>query len=514
MAWQELGGANAGLAGPPPNSINANIHWLGTTNAAPLIIRTNNSGQPIGAQPPLDAHEAMRITPFEASPVTRRGRVGIWTNAPARALHVEDQIHTGGDEAGLSFGNRLDPATGGPSPFTDVPFNGERWVWRASEGIAHLWSNDNMISVTAAGNVGIGVANASQFLTQKLMLGSGNVLMPNANFGTDGNLYLGGITDTGQTGLRLFGGLVNGAIPAGFIDVRTTNPNDGLRIRVDTGFGGTERMRVTAGGRVGIGVPAIANPAETLHVAGGIYANNPGGDAVRGESTSSSGIGVQGDSSGGHWGVQGTSGISSAGAIGVYGVARVGVQGDATAPGTIGVLGRTTIVQPGAIAGRFDGDLEVVGGGNKNFRIDHPLDPENRYLLHTCVESSEMKNVYDGVAHLDEDGSAWVELPEWFEALNGNFRYQLTAVGGSGPDLHVAEEVSENRFKIAGGEEKMKVCWQLTGSRKDRAATAYPFEVEQEKSEEERGCYLDPSLYDAPEAQRIPILRTPTPGSF
>jgi hypothetical protein len=69
--------------------------------------------------------------------------------------------------------------------------------------------------------------------------------------------------------------------------------------------------------------------------------------------------------------------------------------------------------------------------------------------------------------------------------------------------LHVAEEVSENRFKIAGGEEGMKVCWQVTGSRKDPWAAANPFEVEQEKPEEHRGRYLDPSLYDAPEEQRV-----------
>jgi hypothetical protein len=149
----------------------------------------------------------------------------------------------------------------------------------------------------------------------------------------------------------------------------------------------------------------------------------------------------------------------------------------------------------------------TVTSGRKNFKIDHPVDPENRYLLHTCVESSEMKNVYDGVAQLDGDGSAWVELPEWFEALNGDFRYQLTPVGGPAPGLHVAEEVSENRFKIAGGEEGMKVCWQVTGSRKDRWAAANPFEVEREKREEERGCYLDPSLYDAPEEQKVPMLR-------
>jgi hypothetical protein len=102
-----------------------------------------------------------------------------------------------------------------------------------------------------------------------------------------------------------------------------------------------------------------------------------------------------------------------------------------------------------------------------------------------------------------EDGTASVDLPEWFEALNGDFRYQLTSVGGSAPNLHVAEEIYENRFKIAGGEGGMKVCWQVTGSRKDPWAAANPFEVEQEKSQEDRGRYLEPSLYDAPEEQSV-----------
>ena len=150
-------------------------------------------------------------------------------------------------------------------------------------------------------------------------------------------------------------------------------------------------------------------------------------------------------------------------------------------------------------------NLTVLGSiiGDKTFQIDHPLDPENRYLLHSCVESSERKNVYDGVALLDEDGEAWVDLPKWFEALNGDFRYQLTAVSQAAPNLHVAEEVTDNRFKIAGGEEGMKVCWQLTGSRKDRWAAANPFEVEQEKPEEDRGRYLHPDLYGEPEEQRV-----------
>jgi hypothetical protein len=135
---------------------------------------------------------------------------------------------------------------------------------------------------------------------------------------------------------------------------------------------------------------------------------------------------------------------------------------------TIAALAAYGRVAAGYFSGRVtvSGDL-TVQNGNKTFKIDHPLDPKNRYLLHNAVEAPERKNVYDGVAQLAEDGTATVDLPEWFEALNGDFRYQLTAVGGAAPNLHIAEEIYENRFKIAGGEAEMKVCWQVTGTRKD-----------------------------------------------
>ena len=157
-------------------------------------------------------------------------------------------------------------------------------------------------------------------------------------------------------------------------------------------------------------------------------------------------------------------------------------------------------------AGRFIGDIDVSGNvysGAKPFRIDHPLDPENKYLTHVAVESPQMKNVYDGVVELEEDGAAWVQLPEYFEELNRDFCYQLSAIGAPAPGLYVAEEVSEKHFKIAGGEPGVKVCWQITGVRKDRWAEANPIEVEQEKSDEERGRYLYPELYNEPEERGI-----------
>ena len=82
------------------------------------------------------------------------------------------------------------------------------------------------------------------------------------------------------------------------------------------------------------------------------------------------------------------------------------------------------------MAGNFEGNVHVSGNlskGSGSFRIDHPLDPENKYLYHSFVESPDMMNVYNGNVILDEQGEAVVEFPEWFEPLNRDFRYQLAA---------------------------------------------------------------------------------------
>jgi hypothetical protein len=144
-----------------------------------------------------------------------------------------------------------------------------------NQPLAIRTNNAERLRVNPNGNVVIGAMKAAQ----KLTLGSGNIGLPNANLGTDGNLYFGGITDAGQTGMRLFGGNVNNAIPAGFIDIRTTDPKDGLRIRVDTGVGATERMRITAEGNVGIGT---TNPSTGVPGGRALHIHNPtGASALR-----------------------------------------------------------------------------------------------------------------------------------------------------------------------------------------------------------------------------------------
>jgi hypothetical protein len=239
------------------------------------------------------------------------------------------------------------------------------------------------------------------------------------------------------------------------------------------------------------------------------------------------GIGVSGKAQGLNGkGVNGWASASTSITYGVYGQSDstqgTGVSGEATASSgfTTGVYGRSDSptgygvygsAPASAWAGYFDGDVNVhatlyKGGGA--FKIDHPLDPENKYLYHSFVESPDMKNIYDGIAVLDNIGEAWVELPEWFEALNKDFRYQLTCIGRFS-QVYIAEEISDNRFKIAGGRSGQKVSWQVTGIRKDAYAEAHRIPVEEMKKPGERGYYLHPDAYKKPAEMSIEWARDP-----
>jgi len=153
----------------------------------------------------------------------------------------------------------------------------------------------------------------------------------------------------------------------------------------------------------------------------------------------------------------------------------------------------------------FDGNVDVNGQLSKNsgsFKIDHPLDPENKYLYHSFVESPDMMNIYNGNVTLNSKGEAWIELPEWFKALNKDFRYQLTCIGGFAP-VYVAEKIKNNRFKIAGGEPAMEVSWQVTGVRQDAWANSHRIPVEEDKSLQEKGKYLTPEVFGKPKTMGI-----------
>ncbi len=155
-----------------------------------------------------------------------------------------------------------------------------------------------------------------------------------------------------------------------------------------------------------------------------------------------------------------------------------------------------TASQPWGLVWSEAGDFVNLGKAFGSFKIDHPLDPLNKFLQHSFVESPDMKNVYDGLVVLDKHGEAWIDLPNWFQALNSDYRYLLTAVGTSNPNLYVKDEISSNKFRIAGGKPGSKVSWQVTGIRQDAVAKANRIQVEVDKPLDQRGkLYYPPDVY-------------------
>lgn len=260
------------------------------------------------------------------------------------------------------------------------------------------------------------------------------------------------------------------------------------------GFLGTEDAGVAG---IGNGTSAAGVVGTNTGVVGALGVTGAG---VSGDG-GAFGHGVIGS---GRNGVLGTSyGLDDSG-VGVSGSGPTGVLG--TSPNGYAVRGNTTagtaiygVLEAGGTghAGYFQGRVHVNGTLSKSagsFKIDHPLDPGGKYLSHSFVESPDMKNFYDGVITLGKGGSAVVELPEWFEALNKDFRYQLTCIGEHAP-VYIAEKISDNQFRIAGGYEGLEVSWAVTGIRRDAYAEAYRIPVEEEKKQHEAGRFLHPELY-------------------
>jgi hypothetical protein len=187
--------------------------------------------------------------------------------------------------------------------------------------------------------------------------------------------------------------------------------------------------------------------------------------------------------------------------IGVYGYGKGGEF-------SIGVYGGHDRSGRQNLAGLFEGDVQVRGGLAKSFgsfMIDHPLAPTQKYLFHSFVESPDMLNIYNGNVITNQEGTAWVELPAYFEALNKDFRYQLTVIGGP-YTAYVAQEIQNNRFRIQSSQPGVKVSWQVTGIRKDPVAEKYRIQPEVEKIGSEKGRYLHPEVYNQPEELGIQAL--------
>lgn len=332
-----------------------------------------------------------------------------------------------------------------------------------------------------------GNINGGYFTTAS---GGGNAVRGAAT-STTGSAWGGWFTTASSSGrgMRVSSTATTGTAIAGEFDV--SSPDAIVlqaRHTASTGAAPAIEGLSASGSTDAIGVRGIVTPSTSGFGASGVRGVNNG--------TNSNGYGVFGSHAGTGTGVRGTSS-----GIGVHGISL------SSSANTYGVLGE----EPSGGAGHAVYAIGTLAAtGTKSFQIDHPLEPETKFLNHFCVEAPEPYNIYRGTAELDSRGEAEVGLPAYFAEINRDPTVTLTAVGAAMPMLHLASEVEGNSFRIAGGSPGMRVHWRVEATRNDRWMRAYGNgnPAEQIKDGDAAGKYLNPELFGMPMELRI----VPTPS--
>lgn len=451
-------------------NIRTNGHWISADGGDEGIFIMNNGKVGIGIETPGSSQNPGFIGLFE-SRYNDQGAAVIGSNTYSGA-----QVNYGGWFEANGSGNGIG-------------------VYAQSAS----WNGVGVRGYTT-GDSGIGVLGNSS--------GDGGKGVSGSNSSSEGIGVYGSATSTG--GLRNYGGYFQskgetGVGVYGLADYSSSSiqPNYGGFFQSDGEHGIGALGKAT--GSDGWGISGLATNGIGVHGEGG----GKNGKGVYGHSYGEEGCGVKG--------VALFNGSSSKNNFGGYfesfGRLGRGVYASATGEYGRGIYAISTgdkgygiTAYSSNIAGYFEGNVSVVGTLSKSagsFKIDHPNDPENKYLQHSFVESPDMMNIYNGNVILDNKGEAIVELPGYFESLNTDFRYQLTAVGAPGPNMYIAGEISGNQFKIAGGTPGMKVSWQVTGIRNDAYAKTHRIEVEILKEGNERGKLLFPEEHNMPDYKGI-----------
>jgi hypothetical protein len=220
---------------------------------------------------------------------------------------------------------------------------------------------------------------------------------------------------------------------------------------------------------------------SNLRTVGGHGVLGIGVNGVVGQTQYQSGFGVYGSNSD-------AIGPGVDNAVGTYGIGYIGVWGDDLGTGGFSIYA--------------NGDLGAAGV--KSFSIDHPNDPENKYLRHFSLESDEVLNMYRGNTQFDVNGEAIVTLPNYFNDININFSYHLTPIGAYAP-LFIKSKINNGQFIIGGGLAGMEVSWSVYAERNDPYLQQHPEKrvVEPEKESFNKGKYLRPDLYNQPAEKRM-----------
>jgi uncharacterized membrane protein YgcG len=301
-----------------------------------------------------------------------------------------------------------------------------------------------------------------------------------------------------------FNGSADGGTNAVFNIVNTSPAHSAM---------GGHGAQATSGGSAGNGVGGYGGASNGGTGGSGMYAL--GGPATQSDDSGGTGISANGGSA--TSGLTGGAGVTTSGGNGSVGGDGIKAYGGTGSTNVLGFpqggAGIYAEGGPGGLAGYFEGNVSVSGALSKtggSFKIDHPLDPANKYLYHSFVESPDMMNIYNGNVTTDASGSAVVSMPAWFEALNTDFRYQLTTIGQPA-HAWIASEIANQAFTIKTDKPNVKVSWQVTGVRQDAWANAHRIQVEVDKVQSDQGHYLHPELFGHEGEPSIGQMHHPRP---
>jgi hypothetical protein len=500
--------------------------FIGTTDNQPLVFRTNNS-------------EKLRIT--------TNGNVGIGTNNPSAQLEVSGSLRFSG--AGTpGAGKVLTSDADGYATWQTISGGGSTGTWlitgnNDTDENNFIGTNTNQplivrtnsierLRVTSTGNVGIGTNSPSAQLHVAGSVrfsgagtpGAGKVLTSDANGNATWQTPAGG----GLSCISLQEAYdCNDPVTSSVINTVANAP-----VRINSSINNNPAIQIvhsTSGVAISAANTSSTTPYATIQAT---TASNQNSSAIFGQSTANS-FAIRGEitqtataeaavygqnlrTTGGHgvlgrgyngvvgesnkvdgYGVWGSNSATADPGIGVMGQAVTGIAGQST---NLSLSYGVYSFDDGGIFNNLDVGANFYAGGSKSFRIDHPKDPENKFLIHYCIESNEILNMYRGTATFDSNGEAEITLPDYFSDININYSYQLTPIGKAMPNLYIKSEISGNSFTIAGGEAGTKVSWTVYAERNDLYMRNNPELKNPEpfKTGRYKGKYVHPTLYGLP----------------
>jgi len=119
-------------------------------------------------------------------------------------------------------------------------------------------------------------------------------------------------------------------------------------------------------------------------------------------------------------------------------------------------------------------EITVAG---KTFIIDHPLDTENRHLIHGCLEGPEVGVYYRGTEVTVKDGDLYkavVKLPDYTKSFR---EFTATATPVDVLCLHCVSKINSNNEFTITSDKPAEFNWCVIGKRGDVNVEPYKKDI-------------------------------------